>query len=490
MRTMRGIMAAVALTIGATGARAAQRGLDVEVWTDRGHDGVYQPGDAMEVRTRTSDDAYLLVYEIDAEGRVNLLYPDRGSRGFVDGRETLKVPSERSNLELVVEGPVGQGFVVAVASREPFRDLPWYLRPYDVHAEGVGYAGEPDDEEGVTREGRIVGDPFVAMERIRRRVVRDADAADAFATAYTSYYVHHEVRYPRYLCNDCHRPNRWTWWDGFDPYYAQCSVFDFRVNWGWGWGPSYWFGAVPYYYYVYRADCPPRYRPYSTRTICYSSWDGWPRWSSLWGGSLRRYKSDPPVGYIPPSKYKDQRVRSLPPGFASFRDVGRGRHAGSLAPASRGPRDAAERGFKGDRPTAAEELGRSGSSRSLSGVRQARGLRPRDPGAGHDPRALGRGGHERAPGLEGSRESLRRDAIHGSDRGHGGLRPREIRGESPAIEPRQERPREEPRIERPREHRDDSPKWEKSRESGRPEPRGREIRTEKRERGRNGRPER
>ena len=42
----------------------------------------------------------------------------------------------------------------------------------------------------MTAEGRIVGDPFVAMERIRRRVLSDPDNDEAFATAYTSYYIH------------------------------------------------------------------------------------------------------------------------------------------------------------------------------------------------------------------------------------------------------------------------------------------------------------
>ena len=102
-----------------------------------------------------------------------------------------------------------------------------------------------------------MGDPYVAMERIRRIVLGRADDEDLFTSSYTAYYVGHEVRYPRYICNDCHRPGRYNWWTGFDPYYTTCSVFDFRVNWSWGWGPRYWNGSVPYFVYVYRDDCPP-----------------------------------------------------------------------------------------------------------------------------------------------------------------------------------------------------------------------------------------
>jgi hypothetical protein len=111
----------------------------------------------------------------------------------------VNLPEPEDNEQLVVQGPVGQGYVVAIASRSAFKDLPWYLRPYDEQAEELGYQHtEADDQSGVTAEGRIVGDPFVAMERIRRAVLMSPDDADQFSEAYTSYYVHSAVRYPRY----------------------------------------------------------------------------------------------------------------------------------------------------------------------------------------------------------------------------------------------------------------------------------------------------
>src|SRR5262245_7617810 len=107
------------------------RGVDVEIWTDRGDDAVYQEGEAMRVKVRTSMDAYLLVYEIDTDGDVNLLYPWKRGSGFVTGRHTLRLPPDDSDHQLVVEQQTGQGFLVAVASERPFRDLPWFLRPFD-----------------------------------------------------------------------------------------------------------------------------------------------------------------------------------------------------------------------------------------------------------------------------------------------------------------------------------------------------------------------
>src|SRR4029077_9176069 len=165
----------------------------VEIWTSRGNDAVYQPGEHLDLQSRVAADAYLLVYEMDPEGSVYLLYPFRNDAGLVQAGQTYSVPPEHSNVDLVVDGPVGQCYLVAIASKAPFNPLPWYLRPYDMQAEQVGYDAPQQQEEGVTADGKIVGDPFVAMERIRRRVVAENQDPDAFGTGYVGYYVHNEV---------------------------------------------------------------------------------------------------------------------------------------------------------------------------------------------------------------------------------------------------------------------------------------------------------
>jgi hypothetical protein len=454
-------------------ATAGARGLGVEVWTDRGDDAVYQPGDGMEVKARVSDDAYLMVYEIDAEGGVRLLYPFHDGTGFVEGRQTYPVPPERSNVELVVQGQVGQCYVVAIASREP----------YDMQADQVGYEGQPDEEEGITAEGRIVGDPFVAMERIRRRVLEDPEDAESFGSSFAKYYVHNEVRYPRYLCYDCHRPGYWAWWTGFDPYYASCSVFDFRVNWGWGWGPGYWFGAVPYYYYVPRYDCPPRYRNYFREHRSFSSWDGWRRWNSMWGDHLVRYKSDPPAGYVPPSRFPSRDLgrggKAIPPGFL-VGDVRKGREGfrptipqGRDRPAESPDREGPPRRQFGDR-----EAGPGRQPAERMPMREARDDADRDRGTGRAGEMRGRGGADgpwlkEAPRGQRPREERPRDERPRLidrpylERRPEPQRPREERSHERAPEvraPRQEPPRNDP----PREKSGDSRGGDKGRWSDAP----------------------
>ena len=80
-----GILLALAtlLVPGASHARQA-----VEVWTDRGNEAVYEPGERMQIKVRSADDAHVLVYEIDSEGYVRLLFPDIGGSGFLEGRRS------------------------------------------------------------------------------------------------------------------------------------------------------------------------------------------------------------------------------------------------------------------------------------------------------------------------------------------------------------------------------------------------------------------
>src|SRR5258708_22780246 len=97
-------LAAALLLLAVGSSPALARRLDVELWTDRGDDAVYREGDAMRIKVRATDDAYLLVYEIDTEGRVNLLYPWKRGSGRVEGRHTLRLPDAASDYQLVA-GP-------------------------------------------------------------------------------------------------------------------------------------------------------------------------------------------------------------------------------------------------------------------------------------------------------------------------------------------------------------------------------------------------
>src|SRR6266550_7232890 len=49
--------------------------LDVDVWINKDEGGVYGPGESMRVYFRSTADGYVLVFNVDTEGYIHLVYP-------------------------------------------------------------------------------------------------------------------------------------------------------------------------------------------------------------------------------------------------------------------------------------------------------------------------------------------------------------------------------------------------------------------------------
>lgn len=161
---------------------------------------VYKEGEPIRFSVQTDSDAYVVVFDIDTEGFVHLLYPTnhKSLREFEAG-QTYDLARE-TNQPLVVTGKTGMEFVfaVAVTRRDAINEREIsYL---------VGNEKLPQD-----RKYRIDGDPFLAANRVAGQLVRGIAYADDASLAYTYFYVNEAVDYPRYLCEDCYEK-------GKDPY--------------------------------------------------------------------------------------------------------------------------------------------------------------------------------------------------------------------------------------------------------------------------------
>jgi len=294
--------------------------LRVKIWTDRGPDALYYPGEPVCVRFTTNDDAYVCVYNIDTEGHVRILFPARGDDGFVYARQVVTLPGPYASYDLVVSGPPGIETVEAIASRAALTgwddawegdDEEWEVEEWedDDQDDDRGEEeydrredGEDDDEEWEDEEDwddeenggdeedledqerdestwgagqrlerrsvprpratglRVSGDPFVAIRRVNRRLLGSPCDDRDYDTDYVSFCVGQRVSYPRYACNDCHGS-----YHGYDPYSDHCSVFSVRVNVNWGY-PRHHVYVVhrhvlePRYIYIRHRDAPHRYK--------------------------------------------------------------------------------------------------------------------------------------------------------------------------------------------------------------------------------------
>jgi hypothetical protein len=164
-----------------------RRPLDVDVRLIGGDGRLVYPGQEVGFTFRVNRDAYVVIYDIDTEGRTHLLYPrNRWDPEFVRGNTTHFLPGRGSDYRLVADGPAGEEFVVAVASDHPIADN--WVDCWD------GLAGRTEyDHLGSTSErvGYVRGDRFQAMDRVATRLIEVPVEPVWSETArdYTSFYV-------------------------------------------------------------------------------------------------------------------------------------------------------------------------------------------------------------------------------------------------------------------------------------------------------------
>jgi hypothetical protein len=241
-------------------AQEFEQTLRVSLWHGKDSDEVYRRGEPLNVTFQANEDAYAVVYHIDVEGRVSVLWPtSRYSDGFVFGGHEYRLPS-RGGEQLRTESEEGQGFFHAVVSSYPFdlRDL-----ELDFHHE----------PEAVAHDFYVAGDPFLAMNEVNYVVTGLEDPSQYAVSNYTSYYVHRPVDHPRYLCFQCHDGN-----ESYDPYQDTCTI---TIEYDYGWHNQWWDnrGYYPVYYYPAYVYVDP-WAGVHWVNYWYDPWYSWP--SSSW----------------------------------------------------------------------------------------------------------------------------------------------------------------------------------------------------------------
>jgi len=172
----------------------------VEIWTDRGDD-PYASGQGVRVHFRTEQDAYVTILRIDTDGRVRVLFPrEPWEDNFARGGRDYEVPGRDSRDAFYVDDYPGVGYIFAVVAGDAF--------VYD--------ALESHDhwDYRAIADGRIHGDPYVAVTDLAERIVPPAYGDWDYDLA--PYYVQRHYDYPRFLCYDCHSPVNYSSWSPYD----------------------------------------------------------------------------------------------------------------------------------------------------------------------------------------------------------------------------------------------------------------------------------
>jgi hypothetical protein len=175
----------------------------ISVWADR--ETPYRRGEGARIYFRTDEPAYVTVLRVDTDGRIRTLFPLEPWGGAkVRGGRTHEVSDTRNGGSLRIDDDPGIGYLFALASPFPFQ--------YDDITRGDYW------DFRVIDNGRIQGDPYVALTELAERIAPRGD----YQYDIVSYHVERHYEYPRFVCYDCHA---YASYDEWDPYATSCERF-------------------------------------------------------------------------------------------------------------------------------------------------------------------------------------------------------------------------------------------------------------------------
>lgn len=177
----------------------------VAVWTNR--EDPYRSGERVRVFVRADRDAFVSVLRVDTDGQIHVLYPRTPHEdAFLRGGAVYEISGPHTAWGFFADRDPGMGYVFAVASSEPF------------DYRSVALSGQW--HYAAMFEGRVRGDPYVALTDLAGRIVVVSE--DAWDYDISPYYVEAAYSFPRFLCYDCHAYTPFRYWN---PYRSSCTQF-------------------------------------------------------------------------------------------------------------------------------------------------------------------------------------------------------------------------------------------------------------------------
>lgn len=108
--------------------QATQSSLKVDSWINN-PEGIYQPGDTLELAIRLNQDAHVRVFNIDAYGRTTLIYPNEMAPDtLLRAGQIHRLPAPRADYMFRVSPPYGTNLLQVVATTDSddlIADIPY-----------------------------------------------------------------------------------------------------------------------------------------------------------------------------------------------------------------------------------------------------------------------------------------------------------------------------------------------------------------------------
>lgn len=223
--------------------------------------GDYQPGDQVKAKVEVDDDGYLVVFRVDGDGYIRVLFPlDPDLDAFVRGGHRYELRGRGDHESFLADDRGGTGLVLAALSREPL----------DV---GQFATGTHWDYERL-RLDDPAGDAEAQLLAIVRQMT-DNGRFDYDVVGYRVWGPGYESTAPTIVAGG-----------GWDPYWDAGRFSCLACGWGYGrsgfgitiganpWDPWYSPWSDPWYY---------GYNPYRYNY----GWNGFWGWDGYWGTPYR-----------------------------------------------------------------------------------------------------------------------------------------------------------------------------------------------------------
>jgi len=239
------------------------------------NDGTFTPGSPVRVRVQTRDDGYLIVFRVDGDGLVRVLFPlDPSDDAFVRGGKQYEVQDRDHQEAFLADDLAGNGMVYAAVAAQPYQFADFVGNGHwDYGAIALRDSTSDAESELSDIVGRMTGGRHFDYDAVGYSVeqVAEAPAATAGGGYYPGYYD--PFYNPAWRCLGC----GWGYPGadfslglsfGYSPFYDPWFYSPWGYNYGYYSGGSYWFpGTYPVFVgggRSYRRPAPvgrPRPRP-------------------------------------------------------------------------------------------------------------------------------------------------------------------------------------------------------------------------------------
>ncbi|MCD6380114.1 DUF4384 domain-containing protein [bacterium] len=178
-----------------------------------GKGAVLRSGKELKLTFRVNQPGYVIIYNIDSDGFINLIYPYDGKLKKAEKNKVYTIPQNGSSLTLKAGKKTGIEYIQALAVKDK----------NDIDERELYFLSQ-DFELPKDKRFRTETDPYLSFNMIDKTIVKNI-RNNPPASDHTYFFVNKRIDYPSYLCGQCHGTDNFS-----NPYGEECTEITIEKN--------------------------------------------------------------------------------------------------------------------------------------------------------------------------------------------------------------------------------------------------------------------